>query len=56
MGLLVFFRELIKTNALSELSDQLVRASLLGMCRAGRPGFESRSNHQLFIGNSHLVH
>lgn len=38
-----FFRELIKTNALSELSDQLLRASLPGMCRAGRPGFESRS-------------
>lgn len=37
-----------------ELMAQLVRASLPGLCRAEHPGFESYSEHLLFIRLSTL--
>lgn len=34
---------------------QLVRASLSGMCRAVRPGFEPHSDHQFLISKFYFV-
>lgn len=39
----------------SEVVAQLVRASLLDMCRAEQPRFEPRSDYQLVIGPLYIV-
>lgn len=51
----VFVRTYLLTPE-CEVVARSVRASLQGMCRAERPGFESRSDHQLFISTFHLIH